>query len=210
MKLTLNTFLSLDGVMQGPGGPDEDVSGGFDRGGWLVPHVDEDFGRIVDGWFAQAEALLLGRTTYQMMQPYWEQVTDPENAVATAMNNLPKYLVSATVTEPTWQNTTVISGDVAGTVARLKSRPGGELQVHGSHRLARTLHDAGLVDEYRMILFPVALGKGKRLFDDGAVPSAFELVDSMVTAAGAVSLTLRPKPFGTGYIGVEDGRETVE
>ncbi|MCG2621176.1 dihydrofolate reductase family protein [Arthrobacter sp. I2-34] len=210
MKLTLNTFLSLDGVMQGPGGPDEDVSGGFDLGGWLVPHVDEDFGRIVDGWFAQAEALLLGRTTYQMMQPYWEQVTDPDNSVATAMNTLPKYLVSATVTEPTWQNTRVISNDVAGAVAGLKSRPGGELQVHGSHRLARTLHDAGLVDEYRLILFPVALGKGKRLFDDGAVPSAFELVDSTITGAGAVALTLRPKPFGTGYIGVDDGRGTVQ
>jgi dihydrofolate reductase len=94
-------------------------------------------------------------------------------------------------------------------VAGLKSRPGGELQVHGSYRLARTLHDAGLVDEYRLILFPVALGKGKRLFD-GAVPSAFELVDSRITGAGAVSLTLRPKPFGTGYVGVEDGRESVQ
>jgi dihydrofolate reductase len=209
MKLTLNTFLSLDGVMQGPGGPEEDVSGGFDRGGWVVPHLDEDFGRIVDGWFAQAEALLLGRTTYQMMQPYWEQVTDPDNLVATAMNNLPKYLVSGTVTEPTWKNTTVLAGDVVGAVGGVGSRAGGELQVHGSHRLARTLHDAGLVDEYRLILFPVALGKGKRLFD-GAVPSAFELVDSRITGAGAVSLTLRPKPFGTGYVGVEDGRESVQ
>jgi dihydrofolate reductase len=209
MKLTLNTFLSLDGVMQGPGGPDEDVSGGFDRGGWLVPHMDKDFGRIVDGWFAQAEALLLGRTTYQMMQPYWEQVTEPDSLVATAMNTLPKYLVSKTVTEPTWQNTTVLLGDVVEAVAALKSRPGGELQVHGSHRLARTVHDAGLVDEYRLLVFPVVVGKGKRLFDDGAVPSAFELVDSHTTGAGAVSLTLYPQPFGTGYIGVDEDGETV-
>jgi dihydrofolate reductase len=210
MKLTLHTFLSLDGVMQGPGGPDEDASGGFDRGGWVVPHIDEDFGRIVDSWFSRAEAVLLGRTTYQMMQPYWEQVTDPDNLVAAALNNLPKYLVSGTVTEPTWQHTTVLAGDVVQAVAGLKARPGGELQVHGSCRLARTLHDAGLVDEYRLILFPVALGKGKRLFDDGAVPSAFELADSTTTSAGAVSLTLHPKPFGTGYIGVEDGRESVQ
>ncbi|NKX54347.1 dihydrofolate reductase family protein [Arthrobacter mobilis] len=209
MKLTVNTFLSLDGVMQGPGGRDEDTSGGFDRGGWLVPHIDEDFGRIVNGWFANAEAILLGRTTYQMMQPYWEQVTDPEDPVAAAMNNLPKYLVSSTVAEPTWQNTTLLSGDPVQAVAELKSRPGAELQVHGSHRLARALHDAGLVDEYRLLIFPVVVGKGKRLFDDGAVPSAFELVDSATTGAGAVSLTLLPRPFSTGDFGVEDGRETT-
>jgi dihydrofolate reductase len=210
MKLTVHTFLTLDGVMQGPGGPDEDTSGGFDHGGWLVPHLDEDFGSIVDGWFSRADAILLGRTTYEMMQPYWEQVTDPGNPVATAMNTLPKYLVSTTAAEPTWTNTSVISGGVEDAVAKLKSRPGRELQIHGSYRLARSLQDTGLIDEYRLLIFPVVVGTGKRLFDEATVPSAFILVDSGTTAAGAVSLTLRPAPFRTADLGVEGGQEVVK
>ena len=209
MKLTVNTFLTLDGVMQGPGGRDEDTSGGFDRGGWLVPHVDEGMGRIVDGWFAEADAILLGRTTFQLMQPYWEQVTDSENPVAQALNGLPKYVVSTTLGEPTWHNSTVVSADVLGAVARLKGRPGRELQVHGSHRLARTLHDAGLVDQYRLLYFPVVVGQGKRLFEADSAPSAFTLVSCEKTGAGAVCLTLRPTPFGTGEVEVRDGVETV-
>lgn len=122
MKLTLNTFLSLDGVMQGPGGVEEDRSGGFESGGWLGPHVDDDFGRIVSQWFAEADAFLLGRTTYDMMRPYWSAVTDPENPVATALNALPKHIVSTTLREPSWQGSTVISENVVEAVAR--SSPG--------------------------------------------------------------------------------------
>jgi dihydrofolate reductase len=209
MKLTVNTFLSLDGVMQGPGGKAEDTSGGFELGGWLVPHADEDMGKIVDGWFAEADAILLGRTTYQLMQPYWEQVTDPDNAVATALNGLPKFVVSATVKNPTWNNTTVLSGNFLEAIDDLKSTPGRELQVHGSHRLARALHDAGLVDEYRLLYFPVVVGHGKRLFETGAAPSAFTLVRSQTTAAGAVHLTLLPTAFGAGELEVKGGREAV-
>lgn len=205
MKLTVNTFLTLDGVMQGPGGREEDTSGGFERGGWLVPHADEGMGRIVDGWFAQADAILLGRTTYQMMQPYWEQVTDPENPVATALNGLPKYVVSTTLSDPTWNNSTVLSTDILDAVANLKAQPGRELQVHGSYKLARTLHDAVLVDEYRLLYFPVVVGQGKRLFETGSIPSTFTLVDVDKTGAGAVCLTLRPTAFVTGELEMPDG-----
>ncbi|WP_026556867.1 dihydrofolate reductase family protein [Arthrobacter sp. 35W] len=207
MKLTAHTFVSLDGVMQGPGGSDEDTTGGFERGGWLVPLADESFGAIVDGWFATAEALLLGRTTYEMMHPYWSAVTDPGNPIATAMNQLPKYVVSSRDGELDWANSTQLAGDPVKAVAQLKSRPGGELQIHGSHQLVRTLHDAGMIDEYRVLIFPVVVGKGKRLFDPGAVPSGFTVVSSSTTPSGLVSLYLRPAPFRTGYLGVEEGRE---
>jgi dihydrofolate reductase len=215
MKLTVHTFVTLDGVMQGPGGREEDTSGGFEFGGWLVPYVDDDFGRLVDGWFAEADAILLGRTTYQMFQPYWEQVTDPGDAVAAALNSLPKYVVSNTISNPTWANTSVLSGNFLEAIDDLKSGPGRELQVHGSHQLARALHDAGLVDEYRVIVFPLVLGQGKRLFDNGAVPSAFTLAGSKTTAAGAVHLTLLPTAFGAGELEVgefevREGREEIK
>ena len=205
MKLTVNIFLTLDGVMQGPGGPEEDTSGGFESGGWLVPHADEGFGRIVDGWFAEADAILLGRTTYQMMQPYWEQVTDPDNPVATALNDLPKYVVSTTLANATWHNTTVLASDILDSVAQLKAQPGRELQVHGSCLLARTLHDAGLVDEYRLLYFPVVVGQGKRLFDSGCVPTTFTVEQCATTNAGAVALTLRPTPFVTADLDMPEG-----
>lgn len=210
MKLTVHTFVTLDGVMQGPGGADEDTSNGFDCGGWVVPHIDEDFGRIVDGWFAQVDEFLLGRTTYDMMQAFWSQVTDPEDRVAAALNMLPKHVVSTTLTDPTWQNTTVISTDVVGAVSALKDRPGRELQVHGSWQLVRTLHDAGLVDEYRLMVFPVVLGSGKRLFAEGAATSGFTLVDSDVTSAGVIYQVLRPAEFRTGGITIEDGKEVIQ
>jgi dihydrofolate reductase len=215
MKLIVHTFLSLDGVMQGPGGREEDTSGGFELGGWLVPLVDDDFGRIVNGWFAEADAILLGRTTYQLFQPYWEKVTDPDDAVAAALNALPKYVVSSTISNPTWNNTSVLPGNFLEAIDDLKSGPGRELQVHGSHQLARALHDAGLVDEYRFIVFPVVLGQGKRLFEPGAAPSAFTLARSKTTASGAVYLVLEPTAFGAGELEVgefevQDGREQVK
>ena len=207
MRLSVNVFLTADGVMQGPGGVDEDPSGGFDRGGWLVPHVDEDFGAIVDGWFARADAILLGRTTYDMMHPYWRQVTDPDNLVARKLNGLTKYVVSTTLTDPVWEHTTVISADVVDTVVRLKDSGDGELQLHGSCGLAKTLQEAGLIDEYRLLVFPVLVGAGKRLFSDAAAASGLSLVDSSVTGAGVVYSAFTPTPFTVGRVGVEDGRE---
>nr|WP_255364680.1 dihydrofolate reductase family protein [Alloactinosynnema sp. L-07] len=209
IKLTVHTFVSFDGVMQGPGAPEEDPSGGFTLGGWLVPHVDDDFGRVVDHWFGHADEILLGRSTYDMMYPFWSQITEPDNVVATKLNMLPKHVVSTTLTDPAWNNTTVIASDVVAAVAALKDRPGRELQVHGSWRLVRTLHDAGLVDEYRVLVFPVVLGMGKRLFPEGATPSGLTLVHSEATSTGVTYHVLLPRPLTAGTITIEDGAEVL-
>jgi dihydrofolate reductase len=199
MLLSVNTFVSLDGVMQGPGAPEEDQSNGFDRGGWVVPFVDHLGGVVDDDWFAHADAILLGRTTYQLMQPYWSTITDSDDPVAAALNGLPKYVVSTTLTPETatWATTEVISHDVTDRVAKLKQAPGRELQVHGSWQLAQTLHQAGLVDIYRLLVFPVVIGAGKRLFDNGSKPVSFE-VDSQKPSGPLTALELRPREFTVG------------
>lgn len=207
MRLTVHNFTSLDGVMQGPGAPDEDTSGGFDRGGWVVPFLDEGFGRTVDGWFRTTTELLYGRTTYELMAGYWPRVTDPDDAVAAALNGSPKHVVSTTLTDPQWGPVSVIADDVVTAVRALKERPGEELQVHGCWQLVQTLHNAGLVDEYRVIEFPVVLGQGKRLFHDGAAASGFDVVATEVLESGAVYRVLRPTTFQSGTFTVEDGQE---
>ena len=209
MKLTVHTFLTVDGVLQGPGGPDEDRSGGFDRGGWLVPYADEEFGVIVSSWFDKVDAFLLGRKTYQIFASFWPEITDPDDTVAAKLNSLPKYVPSNTLSSAEWQNTTVLSGDLADRIGELKARDGGELQVHGSGALARSLYEAGLIDELRLMVFPVCVGTGKRLFADGVPPSGFTLVDSKITAAGVVYSALTPVPFQFGEVSMEDGREKI-
>jgi dihydrofolate reductase len=201
MKLTIHEFLSLDGVMQGPGGRTEDESNGFERGGWVVPYTeDAEFGEIVTGWFGACDELLLGRSTYQMMYDYWSEMTG-DDPVTRTLNEGRKHVVSSTLTDETatWTNTTVLADGLDG-VRRLKERAGGALQVHGSWQLAHALHNAGLVDEYHLLVFPTVVGAGKRLFDEGSVPSGFTVTDKRVTAAGAVSLTLTPASFATGDI----------
>ena len=188
--LVVGTFLTLDGVMQGPGGPEEDRSGGFAHGGWVVPHFDDALGRAMDEWIARADALLLGRRTYETFAAHWPHVGD-DDPMAARLNRLPKHLASRTLDRVDWHNSSLIAGDVAEAVAELKSRPGREIQVHGSGELVQTLMAHDLVDEYRLRICPVLLGTGKRLFAGGTAPAGLELVDSATTGTGVVMQTYR-------------------
>ena len=202
MKLTVTTFVSVDGVMQGPGGPDEDRSDGFTRGGWLVPHFDEETGRFMVEVFEQVDAFLLGRRTYDIFATSWPNATT-DDPVANRLNTLPKYVASTTLTEPEWGPTTVLTGDVPTAVAELKRQPGRELQVHGSGRLVGTLHEHDLVDEYRLLVFPVVVGEGRRLFPDRGMATGLALVDSRTTGSGVAIHVYRPtgRPeFGTAEL----------
>ena len=192
MRLTLTTFLTLDGVMQAPGGPTEDPSGGFEHGGWLVPFFDDDAGEAMNAYFTHADAFLLGRRTYDIFAGAWPQVTDPGDPIAGALNRLPKYVASRSPRTLEWQGARQLEGDVASAVAALKDQPGRELQVHGSGDLAGTLMRHGLVDEYRLLTFPVVLGTGRRLFADGTVPAALRLTETTTTGTGVVISSYQP------------------
>ena len=192
MKLTMQTFLTLDGVMQAPGGPDEDTDSGFEHGGWSFAFGDEDFGASVVEWMSRGDAILLGRKTYEIFASYWPLQTEPDNPVAVQLNAQPKYVASTTLTSVDWNNSTLLGSDVVSEVAKLKERPGGELQVHGSGQLAQTLIDADLVDEYLLYIHPVHLGSGKKLFREGAPARSLKLVDSKTTGAGVIIARYQP------------------
>jgi len=207
-KLVVGTFVTLDGVMQAPGGPDEDREGGFQHGGWLVPYFDDAFLEIMTEWTTRAGAFLFGRKTYEMFAASWPKSTDPADEIAMALNSRPKLVASRTLDEVTWNNARLLEGDVVEEIAKLKAEVGGEIQVHGSGDLLQTLLKHDLVDTLRIWQFPVVLGTGKRLFGEGTIPRAFRLVDTQQTATGAV-LHVYERVGGLEYGEVEVGQETV-
>ena len=210
MRLSVNLFMSLDGVCQGPGGPDEDTRGGFDRGGWLLPHFDDGCGAAVGEWFERATALLLGRYTYDAFAGHWPHVTDPGDQVAATLNGSHKYVVSSSPAGDAWADTTtVLGGDFLDRVRALKAQDGDELQVHGSVRLARTLHEAGLVDVYRLLVAPAVVGAGARLFGADGPAGSFVVSRGAVTSSGVTSLVLEPRDFTSATATVEGGRDSV-
>lgn len=190
MKLTATMMVSLDGVYQGPGGPGEDERGGFDRGGWVARHFDEETGHFVTSFFERADALLLGRRTWDIFKGYWPH-HDEGDAVSHGINVLPKHVPSTTLKDPGW-NTHVIEADVEAAVRELKAKPGRELQVHGSGELLRWLLERDLVDELTLQLYPVLIGDGLRLFPDRGQTHNLELVESRSTPSGVTLLTYRP------------------
>ena len=192
MRLTVTTFITLDGVYQAPGGPGEDEEGGFQHGGWSFPYADADFGAAMVGWFSHADAFLLGRKTYDIFASHWPKVTDSSDPIASRLNALPKYVVSRGQPLLDWENSRLVTGDVPAEIARLKEAPGDELQVHGSGNLVHTLIRHGLADEYRLLVYPVLLGTGKRLFPDGDIAAALRLVDSKPTGTGVQIMVYEP------------------
>jgi len=204
MRLTLTQFVTLDGVYQGPGAPDEDTTDGFTRGGWMVPHMDQTFIAVAAGWLERAGALLLGRRTYEAFAMAWPQNTDPDDPFAGRMNSLPKYVASHTMTETPWTPATVLGGDVVAQVAEFKAQPGDELQLHGSARLAQSLLAAGLIDEIRLVITPTVLGQGRRLFPDDGPALGMRVAENTTTPGGLTVLVLEatgPAAFAT-YDGV--------
>lgn len=188
MKLTLTQFVTLDGVSQGPGSPTEDPSGGFELGGWLVPHVDELFLERTSRWLDLADGLLLGRRTYQAFARDWPRITDPADPFTERMNTLPKYVVSNTIDGADWHPTTVLRGDPVEAVRDLKAQPGRELQIHGSARLGKALLSAGLLDALRLVIAPTWLGSGRRLHDDTSSPTGLRLTHQETTPRGLLML----------------------
>ncbi|MFD9897346.1 dihydrofolate reductase family protein [Mesorhizobium sp. UC22_110] len=184
MKLVLMEFLSLDGVCQGPGAPDEDTSDGFTRGGWFVPFLEQSFMQTVAGWVGRADAFLFGRLTYENFARDWPKMDDPNDPIASKMNGLPKYVASNSLKEASWGPATILSGDITARAADLKRKPGRELQIHGSGRLAHSLLGAGMIDEFRLVVAPVVLGQGRKLFPDGMAPAGFRLVNVETTPGG--------------------------
>lgn len=191
-QLNVVNFLTLDGVMQGPGHPDEDRSGGFEHGGWVPPYLDEEWGRVAAEGIAETDALLFGRSTYEKMESYWSHQPDDDPMAAT-MKRFTKYVASRTLDDVTWENSTLIKGDVVAEITRLKEQPGKNITILGSGDLLQTLMRHDLIDEYLLVVCPLVLGEGKRMFRDGGPNTPLTLVDSKMLGTGAMILTYRPE-----------------
>src|SRR5687768_17715623 len=196
LKLTTITHVSVDGVMQGLGGADEDRSGEFERGGWALPLFGDEAAKFLDEVFQRADAFLFGRRTYEIFAGSWGTgswgANQGDNPISVALNTRPKYVASTTLTDPQWADTTVLSGDVAAAIRELKAEQGGELQVHGSGNLIRWLLDNHLVDEITLLTYPVVIGQGTRLFPDTGPDAALDLVESRSTPKGVTIQVYRP------------------
>jgi dihydrofolate reductase len=187
-ELIVNTFLTLDGVMQAPGGPEEDRSGGFDQGGWSFGYWDEQMQGAMGESMSKPFDLVLGRKTYEIFAAHWPHSDDPG---AAPLNTATKHVASTTLNELEWENSKLIEGEVPEGVRALKEEDSPELQVHGSANLIQTLLEHGLIDEFRLWIFPLVLGNGKRLFDGGTVPAGLELTSSQVSSTGVIMATYR-------------------
>jgi dihydrofolate reductase len=196
LKLATITHVSVDGVMQGLGGSDEDRRGGFERGGWALPLFDDEAETFLAEVFQRADAFLFGRRTYEIFAGSWGTgswgADQGNNPISVALNTTPKYVASTTLTDPQWADTTVLTGDVAAAIGELKAKTGGELQVHGSGNLVRWLLDEQLVDEIILLTYPVVVGQGARLFPAAGPDTALELVDSRATGGGVTIQVYRP------------------
>lgn len=202
-KLIVTTFLTLDGVMQAPGGPEEDPSGGFAHGGWSVNYWDDVMGKTMDGIMGHPFDLVLGRKTYEIFAAYWPHAGD--DPAAKALNDATKHVASRTLRSLDWANSLLIEGDASEGIAALKRQDGPELQVHGSGDLIQTLLRSGLIDVFHVWTFPAVVGPGKRLFADGTLPAGLKLVDSVVSTTGVVIATYVPAgDLVTGSFGLED------
>ena len=207
-RLVVGTFLTLDGVMQAPGGPDEDREGGFDHGGWTVNYWDEGMGGVMDDQFAEADALLFGRKTYEIFAAHWPNVDTEDDPVAAKLNSMPKFVASRTLDAVDWNDSTLLSGDDAEAVADLKAERGDTIVVQGSQDLIQTLLAHDLVDEFWLWVFPLVLGGGKRLFGDGTVPAALELTAAETSSTGVQMLRFeRAGEIDYGSFALEDAAE---
>ena len=205
-KLIVLTFVSLDGVMQAPGGPEEDTSGGFRHGGWVAGYWDDILGNTMDEQMSAPFDLLLGRRTYEIFAAYWPRVK--EDPFADKLNGARKYVASRTLEKLDWNNSTLLKGDAASEIKKLKEQDGPEIQVHGSSDFVQTLMTHDLVDEFRLKIFPVSLGVGKRLFGHGAMPMGFELLETRTSSTGVIVATyVRAGEVKTGSFALEEPTE---